>query len=332
MNQHVKAALFSALILFQINPIEAEPLNLNLTLCNGYRQDRLTCTVNVFDSQSLQLVDKLTVDKISLYELGAKGRFGVCDWRFRGEAFWGWGTSGKYHDKLTEIPTPQSIKASISSASTQDFTIGGGYLFTLGEFLEIIPMGGLSYNCQRIKIRDAKSNHSSDNILNSLRYLNRWQGPWAGLDLVLRVCDFTVQGGYEYHWADWRGRWKLHCPNVYGVAFSDKRKSDHVKGQVAFVDTRWNFCPCWEAGIGVKWEGWKAKKGRLHPRGIKVREDRSNYRQPCSEISSNASGSSGYRTESQNFSDVGFGKNEVDKISSAQWNAIRITLDIGCYF
>nr|MBA2727905.1 hypothetical protein [Parachlamydiaceae bacterium] len=279
LSNHIKIAIFSALTFFEISQIQGEPLNLNLSLCNGWRQDRIEATIEVFDPPGHpRMTEKLKADKMNTYQVGGKARFAVCDYRVRAEAFWGWGTSGNYLDKTKHneiLPGyrfhPTTTKAGINTTSTQDFTIGAGYLFTLGQFLEIIPIAGLSYHSQRLKIHNAQTNGECNRIVDGVRYLNQWQGPWAGVDAVLKFCDVAIQGGYEYHWADWRGRWKLHTPNVYGVAFTDKRKSDNVRGQVAYIDVRWNFAPCWEAGIGVKVGTWTAKKGKLKPRSIRVK-------------------------------------------------------------
>ncbi|MBA2728749.1 MAG: hypothetical protein H0U49_11330, partial [Parachlamydiaceae bacterium] len=108
-------------------------------------------------------------------------------------------------------------------------------------------------------------------------------------------------------------------------------------GQVAYIDVRWNFAPCWEAGIGVKVGTWTAKKGKLKPRSIRVKEDSSDsyygsgsYYDHCS--GSGSSDSSDYSRISQSFGDVGFPRTEVDKVKSAKWDSIRVTFDIGCFF
>jgi hypothetical protein len=325
--------------------IQAEPLNLNVSLCNGWRQDRITADVDVFDPPGHpRLTDKLKADKLDTYQVGAKARFGNCDYRVRAEAFWGWGTSGHYVDKTKHneiLPgycfPPSTTTANIHNTSTQDFTIGAGYLFTLGQFLEITPLAGLSYHSQRMKIHKAQKDGKCFDELDGVRYRNQWQGPWLGADAALYFCDFVVQGGYEYHWADWNGRWKLHTPNIPGVAFTDKRKSHDVRGQVAYIDIRWSFCPCWEAGIGVKAGTWTAKKGKLRPASIRVCDDNSSYygSEPESRYcdrSGSGSSSSECSKISQSFGDVGFPKTEVDKVKSAKWDSIRVTFDIGCMF
>ncbi len=375
LSKHIRIAILSAMTFFELGQIHGEPLDLNFTLSNGYRQDRISTSIDIFNpAKRLVMTEHLKADKMHLYEVGGKARFGACDYRVKADAFWGWGTSGNYVCKAQEeellpgyIVPPRITRAGINNTSTQDFTIGAGYLFTLGQFFEVTPMAGLSYHSQRMKLHNAQTNGHCNYILDGLRYRNQWQGPWAGVDALFTFCDFVIQGGYEYHWADWRGRWKLHGPNIYGVAFSDKRKSDHVRGQVGYVDVRWNFCECWEAGIGVKGGIWKARNGHLKPRKIKVSRDCSDYYSGSSGDSSsrrdrrkarsrdesnsrydsrydssydyNDGGcsdssdcSSEYSVISQSFGDVGFGKNEVDNVDSAKWDTIRVTFDIGCYF
>ncbi len=356
LSKSVRLAMVSLASVLVVSNLQAEPLNLDLSFCNGYSCSKASSTLNVYDGYGfLQLTDTLKANNIQLYELGFKGRLAACDYVFRGECFWGWGDSGRYTENTLDADSDASFtKASLKSPRTRDFTVGVGYLFTLGDCFEIIPMGGLSYHFQRFGIHDVNTDGEEDDILNNLRYITRWQGPWAGVDLGLNFCGIGIRGGYEYHWCDWHAQWLLDGPNVFGVAFSDMRKSSHANGQVGFVDAHWEFCDCWNIGIGVKWERWKATNGSLRPKRIKIRSSssssncgcsdssRGNRRDSCSGSGSGSSSSSFSSSDttssssqdylSLDFSDVGFSSDESDKIKSATWDSFRITFDIGCKF
>lgn len=274
-----------------------------LDLTNGYRHDKVTAKINAYDPPgTLVDIDDLKAKNMDIYQLGLKGKWACCDCFMRIEGEYGWGSDGKYTETST-IPNVGSIhsESGIHKVRVKDFSVAGGYLCPLFECFSIGPVAGWSYHSQRFKLKNnAHTDGIADPILNGLKYSNRWQGPWAGVDLAFYACEFTFNAGYEYHWAHWHADWTLDGPDVSG-AFSDRRKSTHAHGQVVYLDARWNYCSCWNIGLGLKFQEWRAIRGREKP-------------------------------QAGSFAAVGLSNTEVDKVKHATWCSFAITADIGYTF
>lgn len=274
----------------------------DIALTTGYRNDRITTDVNAFDPpETLILQDNLKGKNINIFEIGFKGRVCLCEYFLKGFANFGWVGSGHYEE---DVSAPGKVtsesKGHIHKGRTRDYSIGLGYMFTW-NCINISPLIGYSYDYQRIKMGKITVDGFPDAQLSNLKYDMRWQGPWIGLESEFDLCciDFTV--GYEYHWSDWRANWTLAGPDIFGVAFSDKRKSHHAYGNVVYIDGTYCFCNCWEVGLGLKYQYWKATKGKLQPRNGTLAE---------------AVGSS----------------TEVDKVPKATWSSFQIQLSLGYNF
>lgn len=295
---------FCAYLLAVVMPCAAalqignEPLSCNLELINGWRQDKLSTRVNAYDPKLLA-IDTLKAKSINYYQVGFKADATLCHWYGRAETDWAWSDSGNYREKVQVPHGPHSLsKASLHRGRAKDFSGGAGYLFPLGCRLSAAPLVGWSYDSQLIKLGHGTTNCQRDKVLDSLHYSNRWQGPWAGADLRWDWDNITLKGGYEYHWAHWHAKWKLHGGDIAASAFSDSRRSDHAHGQVVYADGRWNFCSGWYVGIGGKYQWWRAEEGHLKPLA-------------------------------GNFAAVGLRNSEVDKVKCATWKSVSATVDIG---
>jgi len=298
-----KILLFSFLLLAPFLNIQAQLpicIGMDLDITNGYRRDDLSCLIHVFDPpDTFQFADDLHIKDISIYQVGLKGKWLFNNWQFHLEGDCGWANSGNYE----EAGTATISRAHVHHGQVKDLIIGFGYLFPICWNLRIGPVAGWSYNSQKIKIHHAETGDLPDPILNHLRYRNRWQGPWVGINTKFHICpcNLGISGGYEYHWADWHATWRLHGPDVPGVAFSDKRHSNDAHGQVVYLDARWNFWYCWNVGFGLKYQTFRAVNGRERP----------------------FAGS---------FAAVGLSSTEVDKVKHATWRSWAATLDVGYTF
>lgn len=294
--------LFCCLMqLFFIN-LNAVNQDSYLDLSTGYRSDRISCLVDVFDPPSVLIAsDDIKIKHLSIYQLGGKARFTFCNsWFIRGNAYYGWALDGKYKETVTSGKTASVFEAKAHKGNTVDATVGGGYLYSFNDCWAIGPAAGWSYDHQKAKMSHGFLGETPETFLDGLTYKNRWSGPWLGVDFLFRRCNFIVHGGYEFHWAHWHAEWLLKGADIPHVAFSDVRHSKHAHGNLVYLDGRWEFSPCWHIGVGLQWQGWCAKHGRLHPKFTTLKA-------------------------------MGF-PNEVDKVKHAKWHSAAITVDLGYGF
>ena len=252
--------------------LQAEPFGIEVDLTNGYRQDKLACLINTFDPAGTFIgSDNLTAHNMSIYQLGLKARYEQCGILVRADGDYGWGNDGHYHetfhDAVTQTITDTTAK--LHHVNVQDGTVGAGYLFNLNDCgcgmyginldgVAIGPVAGWSYARQQFKLKNTFTNGVFDPVVNGVKYTERWQGPWLGVDATGAFCNYVLRTGYEYHWATWHATWTLPGPDTIG-AFSDRRHANDAWGQVAYLDGRWYFCSGWNVGFGAKFQFWKAR-------------------------------------------------------------------------
>lgn len=277
-------------------------LDLQADALIGYRRDEITTLINAYDPTEVFLLsDRLEAKHISVYEVGLKGKASILGLTAKGFVTAGRIHNGKYRDRVEGVEISDSYtRAEIYKGHTRDASAAAGYLLSLCNCYAG-PIGGWSYHSQEIKIRDAITNRSVNNVLNGLTYKTCWQGPWLGVDAGCSLCNFSVSGGYEYHWAKWRGNWELSGPDVFGGSYSDRRKADHARGQVAYLDINYFFWNCFTIGLEAKYQYWKAKDGEEVPKA-------------------------------GSFEAVGLNDTEVDKIPKATWKSWELQLCVGYHF
>lgn len=246
---------------------EAELLGFDIKLTNGYRQDSLSAKTEIKESYyepslyGSSLNDNLKINSISLYEIGLQGKLTVLNFFGRLEGTYGWAGSGHYHEHIPLFSNSlSSLKSRVDSGNTKSWSLGTGYHFNvipLCDWVKIGPMIGWSHAEQHFKMKS----HSRE--FSHLGYQNYWQGPWAGIDLELQLCEFSLHTSYEYHWVNWDAKRHFNGEGSISGELSNRLKSNHAYGQVLNVDGRWNFNLCWFAGIGIKVQEWHAIKGHL---------------------------------------------------------------------
>ncbi len=269
----------------------------------GYRQDRITTDVNIYDPPGTFIFsDGLLAKHIQIWEVGLNGRVTFCsDFFIKGFANFGKVHGGRYIETVEGTSENEFIsKAHISGGETRDFSIGVGYLYPFYECFKAGVAGGWSYDHQRIKMKDAETDEVDDPVLDGLNYNNRWQGLWVGVEALYFWNCFEFNAGYEYHWPHWHAEWLLAGPAVQTTAFSDVRHAKEGSGNVVFIDVSYPFFCYGEVGLGFKYQYWKAKSGRLFP-------------------------------ETVSFAELGF-PNEVDRIPSATWQSFEVQASLGLRF
>lgn len=293
----VKNFFFFAVMFFPM-AVSAQWWESSFDLDVGYRKDTLSCLIEAYDSPgNLLLTDDLNINKIYVLEIGAKGKCIAWD-KFLLKSFLYSGTTprGNYNETVTDaFGARDNTKLKVDSGQTVDFSLGGGFLFPICLGVRIGPTGGWSYNHQHLKM------HGGGKTLNGLKYKNRWQGAWIGVDSYLSFCGYHLNAGYEYHIPHWSAYWLLKKKNVYGGAFSDVRKSTKGYGNVVYLDFYSTNFFCIRIDCQVKYQYWKMRDGCEHPK-------------------------------SASFASVGLDKNEQDKIPKASWQSFELLVGLGLDF
>lgn len=248
--------------------LQANQMDGYLDLSGGYRRDKVETTLKLTDDEGEEVSrDHLEIKDISIWEIGLKGRANFCNWFVRGYGYHGWITDGNFNENFSLFSLDIDADAKIDKGYTNDFTIGAGYLFPFcwcGNSWGIGPVVGWSYDQQHITLKDYKEDGVEDPDFGSFSHKTQWSGPWVGVDVVFESCGFEVDAGYEYHWASWKFDSSRSDDSDYDESFDSNFKSKDGHGNVVYIDGLWNFCPCWQAGIGLKFKSWKADKGSGH--------------------------------------------------------------------
>lgn len=303
----------------------ADYVHTDFDLQIGYRQDRIQTFINVFDPPgNLIASDYINAHDISSYQIAIKDRWWWCDFYIKAEGDYAWTRCGKYDETFTDFVagSESRTKSDIHHSRFRDFSAGAGYLFPLWQCVDrplnswdycgtslshpihgfaIGPVAGWSYHFQRFFLENPITDGLPDEVVDNLRYVNQWEGPWIGVEAVFNLWRFYINAGYEYHWAKWNASWTLDGPDVLGQAFSDRRESCHGQGQLGYIDVKYTFCTYWEAGVGFRIQNWEAKNGRVNPRN-------------------------------GTFEEIGLSDTEIARVKFAKWYSYAISFDIGAYF
>jgi hypothetical protein len=280
---------------FFVGAVQGIELENYFDMSGGYRFDRLSTKLSQHRSN-------IKVKNIRIEEIGAKGRYTFYnDMYIRGSTYYGNVMGGDYRE--TSVSKRDSVsltKAHAHKGIAEDTNVGLGYLYSVNQNFGVGAIGGWTYNRLSLKMHHAKTHGHTDHARNRLKYKNRWNGPWLGIDFMYRYCNFSLDAGYEYHWAHWHAEWKLKDRDHPHV-FSDRRQSKDANGRVGYIEGRWDFCPCWNIGLGLKAQDWLADHGRM-------------------------------RRKAKNESSLGLSKGEIAKVKQTKWVSYSVTVDLGYTF
>ncbi len=302
-----------------------EPWN-EVSLSAGWRRDTIQTKyheVDVTPESTGFILDDLKIKRLNVWEIGSQIYLSVpqfdnplCeDWWWmdhfyvRGSAYRGWISKGHLQENSTRLIGTRNRHetATIHKGRTINASIGLGFSYPLSEDLTIGPIGGWAYDHIKTSCKDARYNGQADPAFNGSSYHSTWKGPWLGLDALYSIClgdcwQMKLDGGYEYHWADWKGGFRLKNADIEPCfLFSDHRRSHEAWGQVGRLNLWWTIYDCWDLGIGVKYQCWKSKKGKLQPRN-------------------------------GTFAEVGCNPSQKNHISHNTWHSIAVTSEFGYTF
>lgn len=281
-----------------------EPVS-EISLSGGWRRDNFkaevenTQTATTVVGQSTTIIrstyeQELKLKNVDIWQIGGRLQFGFpecfcdCDYSWlsqfyvKGYYYYGWISDGKYSDDtsdpyITDITGDFHLGAKTHKGRTVDGSIALGYLIPVCDNFGVAPIGGWSYHQLRADLKDTFYSEGSDlsesrsNI--DKRFTTTWKGPWLGVEAVyyMDLCGSCLRFdlGYEYHWGKWTGERTINEEATdYSAClyFNDKRHSKKVQGQVGYLTAWWPVCDCWEIGLGVNYNYFKARKGGQDPR------------------------------------------------------------------
>lgn len=299
--------LFLSAALLSTVQLYSQLVGSDVRVTNGYRVDKFSSSVAKFnDLGDVLEQNNFAIKDMNIYQIGAKANFYAMGAAIRAEFNYGWIHNGWYRESAEGFNTcPIASRGNVRKGKVRDISIGGTYFFIdtpdfYSGHLYLGASGGYSRSQQNVSLGNVITNDRPDDVLSGLGYNNRWQGPWAGVDAVFDIATVKVRAAYEYHWANWRGRWTLLGEDVR-EAFSDKRSSHHAHGNVAFVEAFCNLGEFLVLGVGLKWQRWSQRKGTQEP----VNEEMADF----------------FAQSNQKY-----------KVRHACWDSVAGTIDIGYRF
>jgi hypothetical protein len=212
--------------------------------------------------------------------------------------------------------------ADIDNGHTYDYSIGLGWVYPICDW-GIGISAGYAWDKLRFKTRNSLFSEfiaepcicppeiipstGIDLIGDRLRYENKWEGPWVGVNLLYGTCDWHLELGYEYHWVDWDAEFLLagpDDPNALCLGFSDVRRGDG-HGNVVYLNAGTILADCWDLSLGFKYTSFEAD-GHERPKN-------------------------------GTFRDIGCfdpvtGAEEFDRVKEAKWKSAQFTVDLGYLF
>jgi hypothetical protein len=268
--------------------------------------------------------DKTKLTDLNFWRLGAQLRMGMpygciddCDgdlwWLsqlyLRGHFYYGWaGTSGKYSKNMTIVnpvdSTHHKDRSKIHKGRSLDGNIALGFLYPVCDEWGIGPVVGWSYQQTRVSMKDVISDGENDPIQNGFTFKNTFAGPFIGLDFFYYLCEYNVSfaAGYEFHWARWNASKTLKGEDGRVCRpFSDRRHDNDGNGHRVYLDTRYTWCECWDVGLGLEYDYFYTKGGKLTPKN-------------------------------GSFEEIGCFPNEKHRVHRAALHAYSVKLDVGYRF
>lgn len=233
-----------------------------LAMDNGYRWDRISNRVTLGGPTASVRASTQLLKRINTYQFGGRGQWNFYDCVFvRGSGHYGWVWDAEY---------AEGSFTGHAKGHTFDVQAGIGYYYNLTPAIWVAPVIGWSHDALNITgthIRTAINGKVYR--LSDIKAHQQFSGPFVGFDLAIEInpCMF-FNFGYEFHCARWRGQRLIQGPE-YGnppfgssTGFSNVRHLERAYGQVFKLDGTYQFCDCWEVGIGLKYQFYNGDFGR----------------------------------------------------------------------
>ena len=248
----------------------------------GYRQDRLNWSLGDARKRGrhhghghhkgLKKISELSWKNIRSRQVMANLMVINChNIYFRGTAAYGNIFDGKETDKdfggtKCDHFLIEKSKARADKGEVFDLTAGVGYYFRfLCNRVQIAPLVGYSHHEQHFRMNDLRvvfdRNHEREGRVPGLdsSYRTRWFGPWAGVDLYLKMTrKWNLYASAEIHYAYYRarGNWNLRSDFV-----KDFKHNAIGWGQVYTWGLNYDLLCHWNVGIMGTYQSWCTTQG-----------------------------------------------------------------------
>lgn len=225
---------------------------IGITLSAGKRVDNLDWSIA---GGGVNVLSELTWKDIESYQIKGKARIYIGRVYLRGHAAFAFIVEGENQDS-DYAGNDRTLEWSRSnnkadSGNLWDVSGGAGYVFRFapaGGRLDLIPVVGLSYHKQNLRITDGFQTIPALGPFPGLdsTYSASWAGPWAGVDAVYSRGRLTITGSVEYHIAgfnavaDWNLRTDFAHPNSF-EQWADGRGVVASLGAEYALDERWTL-------------------------------------------------------------------------------------------
>jgi hypothetical protein len=231
------AAFFPLIV--SANPTLAEGTNDRVEIAIGYsyRTDEFDWNIaGTSEGTDPNILSELTWEDLVVHQLN----FGVRTLKRKGLYLksaldHGWIVGGENQDSDYNADDRQGEYSRSNNQSdkghTLDFSVGIGYSIPFGRDLFLLsPIFGYSYHQQELHMTDGYQTIPDLGAFQGLdsQYDARWQGPWIGADLNIRLSKISrffgfseLCIGYEHHWvtydatADWNLRTDFMHPKSF---------------------------------------------------------------------------------------------------------------------
>lgn len=242
----------------------------NLAVGYSFREDCISYEVK--DCTGITTTQEF--DKLRIHQITARGYYSWDNVYFRGHADSGWifgGTTSR-DDFAGDIDIVQTY-GSADDCIVFDLSAGVGYQFDCGcSGFKFIPVFGYSWSRQDIETSNLKL---ALDIINDLTidikipglkecYRLDWYGPWVGIDLIYAdYCGWDLFAGFEYHWAEIRGKYTRSISIFEEVSFSRLERDECGCGQgfVGNVGILFDLCCNWTGFVMGSYQGWNLNSG-----------------------------------------------------------------------
>ena len=256
-----------------------------VTFDAGYRHDTINWS-HQFPSTKPFISTNSRFKNIDIFQIGLHGRTTLgCNFYVRGNAYWGWILDGDYERSFkTNFDANSDFYCDGAHFGVQNkhqSTVDDKYVFGVGAAIGypfyfcdcsiiIAPVIGYAFDEQNLEVDDRDFNINTDsygffNCSSSggcceYNFVNRWYGPFVGLDFDYRPWNscLNIWAELEYHWADFSGK-RNNFDHTYW--FDDRRRSSNRANAWVFgAGVDYDLCNCWTVGISLKFQDWRATR------------------------------------------------------------------------
>lgn len=258
--------------------------NIALEFEGALRRDQISWKFIVPNPRPV-IETRLSLEDIHIFQIGIKAMTVMecchCPIKIRAKADYGFVLDGDQKETLVGIsyldaPHQESHHSLtgrhiVDGQYVTDLSLGIGYPCHFCDCgVTLTPMVGYAYDAQSLRAhatqRDFFRNdeapspipHSIDQCICN-KYVLQWYGPWIGVDVSYDVCAcFDLYGQFEYHFANLTG--KRNSNIHFGPIDEYHRGTHHAHGSLVVLGAKYQFCSCWNVGMNVTYQDWKAHK------------------------------------------------------------------------